>query len=193
MAPETIYQLLSLHRVFFWLYPMHHPLYGRIDGRAMSKVSIIMGSKSDLPVAEKAISILKKFDVQFDINVASAHRTPSRVEKLVVESDADVFIAIAGLSAALPGVIASFTVKPVIGVPVSGALNMDALLSVVQMPPGIPVAAVGLDRGDNAAVLAAEFMAITDECLRDKLLAYRKEQAEKVLSDSEKVVSEIFG
>ena len=89
-----------------------------------------MGSKSDLPVAEKAIAILKKFDVQFDINVASAHRTPSRVEKLVVESDADVFIAIAGLSAALPGVIASFTVKPVIGVPVSGALNMDALLSV---------------------------------------------------------------
>lgn len=159
----------------------------------MSKVSIIMGSKSDLPVAEKAIAILKKFDVQFDINVASAHRTPSRVEKLVVESDADVFIAIAGLSAALPGVIASFTVKPVIGVPVSGALNMDALLSVVQMPPGIPVAAVGLDRGDNAAVLAAEFMAITDECLRDKLLSYRKEQAEKVLSDSEKVVSEIFG
>jgi 5-(carboxyamino)imidazole ribonucleotide mutase len=153
----------------------------------MSKVSIIMGSKSDLPVAEKAISILKKFDVSFDIDVASAHRTPHRVEELVTKSDADVFIAIAGLSAALPGVIASFTTKPVIGVPVSGEINFDALLSIVQMPPGIPVAAVGMNRGDNAATLAVEMLAISDASLRSKLADYRKEQADKVIADSEKV------
>ena len=150
-----------------------------------------MGSKSDLPVAEKAINILKKFNIPFDIDVASAHRTPSRVESLVTGSDADVFIAIAGLSAALPGVIASFTTKPVIGVPVSGALNMDALLSIVQMPPGIPVAAVGLDRGDNAAVLAAEMIAIGDADVRQKLKDYRKEQADKVVADSEKVKADV--
>jgi 5-(carboxyamino)imidazole ribonucleotide mutase len=153
----------------------------------MSKVSIIMGSKSDLPVAEKAISILKKFDVSFDIDVASAHRTPHRVEELVTKSDADVFIAIAGLSAALPGVIASFTTKPVIGVPVSGEINFDALLSIVQMPPGIPVAAVGMNRGDNAATLAVEMLAISNASLKSKLADYRKEQADKVLADSEKV------
>ncbi len=153
----------------------------------MSKVSIIMGSKSDLPVAEKAINILNRFGISFDIEVASAHRTPHRVEELVTGSDSDVFIAIAGLSAALPGVVASFTTKPVIGVPVSGTLSYDALLSVVQMPPGIPVAAVGLDRGDNAATLAAEILSIGDEALRQKLADYRKEQAEKVIADSKKV------
>ena len=150
-----------------------------------------MGSKSDLPVAEKAIGILKKFGIGFDIAVASAHRTPARVEELGKGSSADVFIAIAGLSAALPGVVASFTVKPVVGVPVSGAVNMDALLSVVQMPPGIPVAAVGLDRGDNAAVLAAEIIAVNDEGVRKALVAYREEQAAKVIADSEKVVADV--
>ena len=123
--------------------------------------------------------------------MASAHRTPARVEELVKGSSADVFIAIAGLSAALPGVVASFTVKPVVGVPVSGAVNMDALLSVVQMPPGIPVAAVGLDRGDNAAVLAAEIIAVNDEGVRKALVAYREEQAERVIADSEKVVADV--
>lgn len=156
----------------------------------MSKVSIIMGSKSDLPVAKKAIAILKKFDIQYDISVASAHRTPHRVEELVASADADVFIAIAGLSAALPGVVASFTVKPVIGVPVSGAVNMDALLSVVQMPPGIPVAAVGLDRGDNAAVLAIEMLSVKDGSLVGKLREYREEQAAKVIADSESLSAE---
>lgn len=150
-----------------------------------------MGSKSDLKVAEKAIAILDKFGIAFDINVASAHRTPARVEELVKNSDSDVFIAIAGLSAALPGVVASFTVKPVIGVPVSGALNFDALLSVVQMPPGIPVAAVGMDRGDNAAVMAAEIIAVKDGSVTEKLLQYRKEQADKVLADSEEVIKNV--
>ena len=157
----------------------------------MSKVSIIMGSKSDMPVADKAIAILRKFGVQFDIAVASAHRTPRRVEDLVTGSDADVFISIAGLSAALPGVVASYTVKPVIGVPVSGSINIDALFSIVQMPPGIPVAAVGMDRGENAAVLALEIIALNDADLRDKLIQYRKEQAEKLVADSEKLISDV--
>ena len=156
----------------------------------MSRVSIILGSKSDMPVAEKAITILKKFNIEYDIAVASAHRTPARVEELVTGSKSDVFIAIAGLSAALPGSVAALTVKPVIGVPVSGALNLDAILSIVQLPPGIPVAAVGLDRGDNAAILAVEILAVTDATVREALLNYRQEQAAKVIADSEKVVAD---
>jgi len=150
-----------------------------------------MGSKSDLPVAEKALTILDRFKVEREVAVASAHRTPHRVEEIIKNSDADVFIAIAGLSAALPGVVASFTCKPVIGVPVSGNVNLDALLSVVQMPPGIPVAAVGLDRGDNAAILAVEILGISDPELRKKLEDYRKEMAEKVIADSEQVCSNV--
>ena len=150
-----------------------------------------MGSKSDLPVAEKSMAMLKKFGIQFDIAVASAHRTPGRVEELVKSSGSDVFIAIAGLSAALPGAVASYTVRPVIGVPVSGPVNMDSLLSIVQMPPGIPVAAVGLDRGDNAAVLAAEIIATRDPEVRAKLCEYRLEQARKVIADSEKVAADV--
>lgn len=154
----------------------------------MAKVLIVMGSKSDLPVAEKATALLKKFGITYDVAVASAHRTPSRVEDLVKGSDASVFIAIAGMSAALPGVVASFTVKPVIGVPVSGKMTMDAILSVVQMPPGIPVAAVGLDRGDNAAILAAEIISVSDADVAKALVSYRKEMADKVLKDSDEVV-----
>ena len=156
----------------------------------MAKVFIIMGSKSDFPIAEKAIKILNKFGVAYDIAVASAHRTPQRVEQLVTGTDAGVFISIAGLSAALPGVIASFTTKPVIGVPVSGSLNYDALLSIVQMPPGIPVAAVGMDRGDNAATLAIEMLALSDPALAKKLADDRKAMAEKVEKDSDFVVGE---
>ncbi len=153
----------------------------------MPDILIIMGSKSDLPVAEKATALLKKFDVSYKVVIASAHRTPHRVEELVTSSDASVFIAIAGLAAALPGVVASFTTKPVIGVPVSGKMNLDALLSIVQMPPGIPVATVGLDRGDNAAVLAIQMLSISDEGLSKKLADYRKEMADKVIADSEGV------
>ena len=153
----------------------------------MAKIHIIMGSKSDLPVAQKAVDILKKFGVKYKVDVASAHRTPHRVEELVKKSEADVFIAIAGLSAALPGVVASHTIKPVIGVPVGGAVNMDSILSIVQMPPGIPVAAVGLDRGDNAALLALEILAECDIKLEEKVKAYREEMAAKIMEDQKSV------
>ena len=128
-----------------------------------------MGSSSDMPVAEKAKTIFEEFGVDYDIKVASAHRTPDVLKKLVEKSDADVFIGIAGLSAALPGIIAAHTIKPVIGVPVSGKVNLDAILSIIQMPPGIPVGAVGLDRGENAALLAVEILAVSDKKLTKKL------------------------
>ena len=146
-----------------------------------------MGSKSDLPVVEKATGLLKRFGIEYEAAVASAHRTPGRVEELVKNSDASIFITVAGMAAALPGVVASYTTKPVIGVPVSGKMTLDAILSIVQMPPGIPVAAVGLDRGDNAAVLAAEFLSINDTELAFKLAEYRQEMADKVAKDSKEV------
>jgi len=144
-------------------------------------IQIVIGSKSDMEVAEKAIKMLRKFDVEYDLKIASAHRTPELVKKIVEESKADVFIGIAGLSAALPGAIAAHTKKPVIGVPVSGKVNLDSILSIVQMPPGIPVAAVGLDRGDNAALLAVQILALKDEKLAKKLDDFRKEMKEEYL------------
>ena len=146
------------------------------------KIQIIMGSKSDMPIAEKAKKILDEFDVDYEINVASAHRTPDVLKKLVQTSDADVFIGIAGLAAALPGSIAAHTTKPVIGVPVSGKINLDSILSIIQMPPGIPVAAVGLDRGDNAALLAIAILSVKDEKLMGKLEDYRERMRKKSLS-----------
>ncbi len=150
-------------------------------------VQIVLGSKSDMKVAEKAIVILKEVGIKYKVNIASAHRSPELVDKLVSEADAEVFIAIAGLSAALPGVIAARTMKPVIGVPVSGTLNLDAILSVVQMPPGVPVAAVGLDRGDNAALLAAEIIALKDEKVRKALVLHRQKLKDMVAQDSKEV------
>ena len=146
------------------------------------KIQIIMGSKSDMPVAEKAKKILEGFDVEYDITVASAHRTPDVLKDIVKKSDADVFIGIAGLAAALPGSIAAHTIKPVIGVPVSGKVNLDAILSIIQMPPGIPVGAVGLDRGDNAALLAIEMLAISNKKLSKQMRNYREKMRKKALS-----------
>jgi 5-(carboxyamino)imidazole ribonucleotide mutase len=145
-------------------------------------VQIIMGSSSDAPIAEKAKAILEEFKITYEVKVASAHRTPDALKTIVENSDADVFIGIAGLSAALPGTIAAHTIKPVIGVPVSGKINLDAVLSIVQMPPGIPVGAVGLDRGENAALLAVEILAIKDKKLAKKLADYRKKMRETALS-----------
>jgi len=146
------------------------------------KIQIIMGSKSDMPIAEKSKKILEQFSVEYDIAVASAHRTPDVVKELVEKNNADVFIGIAGLAAALPGAIASHTIKPVIGVPVSGKVNLDSILSIIQMPPGIPVAAVGLDRGDNAALLAIHILAISDKTLQKELNHYRQEMRKKALA-----------
>ncbi len=145
------------------------------------KIQIILGSKSDMPIVEKAKEVLEQFSVEFDITIASAHRTPDVVQSVVEHNDADVFIGIAGLAAALPGTMAAHTIKPVIGVPVSGKINLDSILSIIQMPPGVPVAAVGLDRGDNAALLAVEILAIKDKKLESELMAYREKMRKKAL------------
>jgi 5-(carboxyamino)imidazole ribonucleotide mutase len=145
------------------------------------KVQIIMGSKSDAQIADKAKKIFEELDIEYSIQVASAHRAPDVLKYIVETSDADVFIGIAGLAAALPGCIASHTLKPVIGVPVSGKVNLDAILSIIQMPPGIPVAAVGLDRGDNAALLAAEILTVKNKNLVKKLEQYRENLRMKAL------------
>jgi 5-(carboxyamino)imidazole ribonucleotide mutase len=122
-------------------------------------VSIIAGSSSDQEVYQKAIEVLKENKIEYDFQVISAHRDPNQLDDYLKKSKALIFIAIAGLSAALPGVIASKTDKPVIGVPVSAKLGgLDALLSIVQMPPRVPVACVGIDRGDNAAYLAIKIL-----------------------------------
>ena len=146
------------------------------------QVHIVMGSKSDSAVAEKATKILDEFAVSYTVSVASAHRTPDFLQRLVKESDASVFIGIAGLSAALPGAIAAHTTRPVIGVPVSGKVNLDAILSIVQMPPGIPVGGVGLDRGDNAALLAVQILAVSDRELQKKCIKYREAMRKKALA-----------
>ncbi|MCK5039111.1 MAG: 5-(carboxyamino)imidazole ribonucleotide mutase [Thermoplasmata archaeon] len=149
------------------------------------EVLIIMGSKSDEPVGKKAVAVLKDLGISYKLTVASAHRTPKWVEHLVETSEAKVFITIAGLAAALPGAVAAHTIKPVIGVPVSGKVNLDSILAIVQMPPGIPVGGVGLDRGDNAALFAAEMLAISDTRIAQKLKDHRAEQERKVKADAE--------
>jgi 5-(carboxyamino)imidazole ribonucleotide mutase len=125
----------------------------------MVDVAVILGSASDRAIADKAIDVLAKNHVSYDLQVLSAHRNPDELDAYVRKSDAKVFITIAGLAAALPGVVAARTQKPVIGVPVSAKLGgLDALLSIVQMPRGVPVACVGIDNGDNAAHLAIRIL-----------------------------------
>ncbi|NOZ77250.1 MAG: 5-(carboxyamino)imidazole ribonucleotide mutase [Euryarchaeota archaeon] len=138
-------------------------------------VLIISGSSSDSGLVEKVEKTLEEFGVSYESRVASAHRDPGRVEELVKGTDAKVIIAVAGLSAALPGVCASHTTKPVIGLPRDVKLGgMDSLLSMAQMPPGVPVATVGIDNARNAAVLAVEVLALADEALGEKLQEYRE-------------------
>lgn len=141
-------------------------------------VSIIMGSTSDLPVMEKAMKFLDEMEVPFEVNALSAHRTPDAVETFAKEAAGrglKVIIAGAGMAAALPGVIAASTTLPVIGVPIKGnALDgMDAMLSIIQMPPGIPVATVGVNGAMNAAILAVEIMALADASLAEKMKNYK--------------------
>ena len=142
-------------------------------------ITIIMGSESDRPIAEKAEKVLTVFGIQFKTEVASAHRQPDKLKTVIENSDSEVFIAIAGLSAALPGVIAAHTTKPVIGVPVNVKLDgLDALLSIMQMPPKIPVATVGIDRGDNAAYLAMAILSLSHKEIKAKLDEFRQKLAQ---------------
>lgn len=143
----------------------------RMTGR---KVAVVVGSETDLGLGEEAASTLRDFGVAAEIRVISAHRNPRTLDEYVMSSDAEVFLAIAGLSAALPGAIAARTTKPVIGVPRSVKLGgLDSLLSMVQMPTGVPVACVGIDSAKNAALLAVEILAVGDRELSEKLEAYR--------------------
>jgi 5-(carboxyamino)imidazole ribonucleotide mutase len=128
----------------------------------MADVAIISGSASDAKITDKVRKVLDENNVSYDAQILSAHRDPDKLDAYIKTSTCKIYIAIAGLSAALPGVIASKTDKPVIGVPVSGTLNgMDALLSIAQMPKGVPVACVGVDNGDNAAWLAIRILKLT--------------------------------
>ena len=136
-----------------------------------------MGSTSDLPVMEKACKLLDELQVPFEVNALSAHRTPDAVEQFAKgakERGIRVIIAAAGMAAALPGVIAASTTLPVIGVPIKGMLDgLDAMLSIIQMPPGIPVATVGVNGAQNAAILAVEMLALSDDELAARLTAYK--------------------
>lgn len=147
-------------------------------------VSIIMGSTSDLPVMEKACKYLNDMQIPFEVNALSAHRTPDAVEsfaKGAEERGIRVIIAGAGMAAALPGVIAASTTLPVIGVPIKGMLDgLDALLSIVQMPPGIPVATVGVNGSLNAAILASEMLALADTEVARKVKEYKATLGEKI-------------
>ncbi len=125
----------------------------------MTEIAVISGSKSDKSVVDQVVQTLEKNGASYELRILSAHRNPKELERYIEETDARIFVAIAGLSAALPGVIASRTARPVIGVPVSGTLGgLDALLSIAQMPPGVPVACVGIDSGENAALLALRML-----------------------------------
>ena len=140
-------------------------------------ISIIMGSTSDLPVMEKAMKYLEEMQIPFEVNALSAHRTPAAVEDFARNAAGrgiKVIIAGAGMAAALPGVIAASTTLPVIGVPIKGMLDgLDAMLSIIQMPPGIPGATVGVNGALNAAILATEMLALSDAAIAEKVAAYK--------------------
>lgn len=155
------------------------------------KVSIIMGSTSDLPVMEAAAKILNDFKIPFEINALSAHRTPEEVEKFAKNAQKRgirVIIAAAGMAAHLPGVIASMTPVPVIGVPVKASLEgLDSLLAIVQMPPGIPVATVGINGAQNAGILAAQIIASGDEALMQEIVKFKETLKKKIVQANEEL------
>lgn len=154
-------------------------------------VSIIMGSTSDLPVMDKAAALLNDMEVPFEINALSAHRTPEAVEefsKSAKERGIKVIIAAAGMAAHLPGVIAASTTLPVIGVPIKSSLEgMDALLAIVQMPPGIPVATVGINASLNSAILAVQILSLSDKGLEAKFTAYKEGLKKKIVKANEEL------
>lgn len=159
------------------------------------KIMIILGSGSDIAIAEKAMDILDKLEIPYSLKIASAHRTPNLVREIVTQgTDAgiEVFIGIAGLAAHLPGSIAAYTPRPVIGVPVDVKTGgLDALESIVQMPYPSPIATVGIDRGDNAAILAAQFIGLHDDEVHKKVIKLRKEYAMKVIDSNESIIQAI--
>lgn len=154
-------------------------------------VSIIMGSTSDLPVMEKAAAFLDEMEIPFEMNALSAHRTPAEVEvfaKGAKDRGIKVIIAAAGMAAHLCGVIASMTTLPVIGVPINSTLDgMDALLAIVQMPPGIPVATVGINGSLNAGILAVQMLAVGDEALQQKLIDYKESLKKKIVKANDEL------
>ena len=152
----------------------------------MKKVVIIMGSDSDLPVVEKAMDLLEEFEVPFEVHVLSAHRTPAEAAefaKNAKENGIGAIVAAAGKAAHLAGAMAANTTLPVIGIPIKSSTldGLDALLATVQMPSGMPVATVAIDGAANAALLAVQILAVSDEALAEKLAAYRKKASDKVL------------
>ena len=153
---------------------------------AKIRVAILMGSDSDLPVVKEGLVILEQFHVTFDVQMLSAHRTPEDTVayvKKMVSQGVDIFIAAAGGAAHLPGVIAAYTTKPVIGIPIQTKTlqGIDSLYSIVQMPPGVPVATVGINGAQNAGLLVVQILAVGDEALTKKLIHYKHELAAKVL------------
>ena len=162
----------------------------------MKKVGIVMGSDSDLPVISKAVDVLREFEVPFEVHVYSAHRTPAEAAdfaRSAREKGFGVIIAAAGMAAHLAGVLAAGTILPVIGIPCRSAVldGMDALLSTVQMPSGIPVATVAIDGGSNAALLALEILALSDAALAGKLEEKRKKNAEAVLEKDRGILARL--
>ena len=159
-------------------------------------VSIIMGSTSDLPVMNKAAQFLDEMEIPFEMNALSAHRTPEEVERFAKNAAGrriKVIIAAAGMAAHLCGVIASMTTLPVIGVPINASLDgMDALLAIVQMPPGIPVATVGINGAQNAAILAVQILALGDEKLSSRLTAYKEDLKKKIVKANEELAAVKF-
>jgi 5-(carboxyamino)imidazole ribonucleotide mutase len=156
-------------------------------------VSIIMGSTSDLPVMEKAAEILNNFRIPFEMNALSAHRTPEEVEKFAKNAEIrgiKVIIAAAGMAAHLPGVIASMTPLPVIGVPIKATLEgLDSIFSILQMPPGIPVATVGVNAAQNAGILAAQIIATGDKTLMEEVVKYKESLKKKIVQANEELKS----
>ncbi len=154
-------------------------------------VSIIMGSTSDLPVMNKCMEFPDEMEIPFEVNALSAHRTPEEVEKFAKNAENNgikVIIAAAGMAAHLPGVIASMTVIPVIGVPINASLDgMDALLAIVQMPPGIPVATVGINNSLNAAILSSQILSLGDVALADRLRKYKLNLKNKIIEANEEI------
>ena len=161
----------------------------------MKKVGIIMGSTSDLPVVKKAAEVLREFGIPYEAHVYSAHRTPEEARRFALNARAEgfgVIIAAAGMAAHLAGALAAGTTLPVIGIPIGSSMSgLDALLSTVQMPSGIPVATVAVDGAKNAAFLAAEILAVTDEGLAEKLAAQRAKNAADILEKDKNINTEL--